>query len=547
MLSLRAQSRLFFCGFIVSAAAACCGFYSVSASPKSVEAPSGDIKLAISEGAELERSKKWLDAIEHYKTLQRKFPDNEQINYGLRRSKIHFAIDRRYSDKSFYENMVTMSETDCFGLYEEILSYVHNSYIDKVNTTYFVAHGTESLYLALNNEKFLAYNLPKANPNDVRQFRNVLKTRYWNHPIETSGSERNLIVEVAKLAKQYTGLPAQIVIMEYVFGGFNSLDDYSSCMTPSKQQDMQNSIKGEFVGLGIEMKSEEGKGLLLANVLSDSPAEEGGLKPGDYVVGIGNVDCRNMTTEEAAGLLTGKSGSRVKLSWNRPKVSKTMSGEFARRQVNVKSIPLAYIIDDTNHVGYIRLQGFQQTTSTELDRALYQLQQEGMKSVILDLRGNPGGLLTAGVEVLDKFIDEGVLVSTRGREQQDNWQYSAHRLGTFKGDMVVLIDENSASASEMVAGGIRDHQRGQLIGRNSYGKWSVQSIFTISHSVGLRLSTAKFYAPKGGWYGKVGLAPDVEIEVEKDHILKINREDLAQDQDIIAALKILGESLYTKR
>ena len=548
MLSLRTQSRLFFTGFILSSFIAALGFYSAIAAPKVIKvAKTDNLASIISEGAELERAHKWPDAIDLYKTLLKEYPDTPELTYGLRRSKIHFSIERRYTDKSFNQQLLDMSDDQLFRLYDEVMSYIQNSYIDKVVTTYFIAHGTESLYLALNNEKFLTRNLPQTSSSDIQQFRNVLKSRYWNKELSGTDGDKKIILEIAGLADRYTGLKSNAVILEYIFGGFNSLDDYSSCMTPSKNQDMQNSIKGEFVGLGIELKAEEGQGMLLVNVLDGSPAQEGGLESGDYITSVDGNDCRNLSTEEAAGMLTGKSGSKVKLTWSRGKSVKELQNTFTRRQVAVKAVPLAFMIDENQKIGYVRLTSFQQSTATEIEQAIYRLEQQGMKSVILDLRGNPGGLLTGGVEVLDKFIDQGVLVSTRGRDFQDNLEYSAHRLGTYNGPMVLLVDGNSASASEMVAGGIKDHERGKLVGRTTYGKWSVQSIFTISNSLGLRLSTAKFYSPKGGWYGKVGVEPDYKVDADPKAIIKFTKQELPQDPDVLKALEILTDPLYTSR
>jgi carboxyl-terminal processing protease len=189
--------------------------------------------------------------------------------------------------------------------------------------------------------------------------------------------------------------------------------------------------------------------------------------------------------------------------------------------------------------------GFQKGTPAELDDALHQLHRQGMRLLIWDLRGNPGGLLTAAVEVLDRFIDNGILVSTKGRTPDQNYSYSAHRSQTWNVPIVLLTDENSASASEIVAGAIKDYQRGTIVGRKTYGKWSVQSIFPIQRNVGLRLTTAKFYSPAGKTLGKVGVRPDVEVELP-DHVV-LHRGPMANsledDPDIRRALEVAQERL----
>ncbi|MDB5337138.1 MAG: carboxyl-terminal protease, partial [Planctomycetaceae bacterium] len=294
-------------------------------------------------------------------------------------------------------------------------------------------------------------------------------------------------------------------------GGCNSLDEYSCYLTPTRLKDLYGNIEGQFVGLGIEMKAETGKGLLLVNVLPDSPAAEGGLFAGEHIVGIDGTNCRLMTTDEAANMLQGKPGSQVRLDVE-GRDTQVRKSSFSRRAVHVKSLPIVKIIDPQNGIGYIKMTGFQKNTNEEMTAALQDLQAQGMKSLIWDVRGNPGGLLTAAVEVLDHFIADGTIVSTKGRIADQNWNYSAHRLGTVNMPLVLLVDGDSASASEIVAGAIKDHRRGTLVGRKTYGKWSVQSIIPLHHNAGLRLTTAKFYSPRGETFGKIGVLPHITVE-----------------------------------
>ena len=504
-----------------------------------------DARTAVFDGVRLERTRQWLQAIAHYKKAVKQWPENKQLTYGLRRSRIHFGIDRRYEDDSFGRKLRSKSLNEALLVFDETLSRVRTNYVESMGVTSFVAHGTESLYLALGNQKFLDKNLRGADREQVNQLRQTLRENYWNKPVTNSQHARETIAQVCEIARQKVGMAGGPVVMEYVFGGCNALDDYSTYLTPNRLDDLYGNIDGEFVGLGIEMKSEMGKGLLLINVLSDSPAEEGGLEAGDYIVGIEKTDCRHMTTDEAARLLRGPSGSRIRLSILGGNDATPRLGQFARRAVRVKSIPIVKMIDRNNGVGYIRMTGFQRTSATELDRALETLKAQGMRSIVWDVRGNPGGLLTASVEVLDRFIDEGVLVSTKGRTRDQNWSYSAHRAGTWNIPLVLLIDGMSASASEIVAGAIEDHDRGQIVGRTSYGKWSVQSIFPLRESTGLRLTTAKFYSPRGRTLGKIGVKPDVAVKLSSTHRVnyrssKVNVED---DADIRAALQILRRQI----
>ena len=498
-------------------------------------------RLVIQSGVDLERSRQWLEAIEHYEREIKNFPTSRELEYGLRRAKIHFGIERRYSDLSFQQNLLSLSRREAIGLFDEILDKIQSHYVEPLSSTSFVAHGTESLYLALADQKFVRRNLSHAQDTEIQRVRRVLREQYWNKSISSRQGASAVVNEVCDLVEGQLGLGAGPVLMEYIFGGCNALDDYSSYLTPTRLNDLYGNIEGQFVGLGIEMKAVIGEGMLLVNVLPDSPAAEGGLLAGEHIVKVDGFDCRNMTTDEAASKLQGLEGSQVALEIS-GEAGEVREGFFTRRAVNVKSIPIVRMIDQDEGIGYIQMNGFQKTTAAELDAALQQLQRQGMKALVWDVRGNPGGLLTAAVEVLDRFIGDGVLVSTRGRTTDQNWSYSAHRNGTWDVPLVLLTDGESASASEIVAGAVRDHGRGVIVGRKTYGKWSVQSIFPIRNGTGLRLTTAKFYSPNGHTLGKVGVRPDVVVtEPDKHRTFFRAPTDLnvEEDTDLQKALDVL--------
>ncbi len=479
-----------------------------------------DPDKAVEFGLTQERSRHWLDAIDLYQHALKHFPNNAEIKYGLRRSKIQFAIERRYEDGSFESRLLQLPRETALALFEKVLENVHMYYVDEISATSFVAHGTESFYHALANEKFVSHNLPRVDPERVAHVRRVLRERFWNRPVEDYSFARETVSEVCNLAESELGLPATTVVFEYVFGGCNCLDDYSNVLTPDRLTDLHGNINGEFVGLGIEMKGEPGKGMFLVNVLPDSPAEQGGLHAGEYIVAINGASCKNMTTDEAAKVLRGPPGTRVTLSIEGAE-SHARQGEFIRRAVEVKSIPVARIVDRQHGIAYIRMTAFQATSPRELDAALSQLSREGMRALIWDLRGNPGGLLSAATSVLDRFIESGVLVSTRGRSLDQNSSFSASPHPKYNIPLVLLVDENSASASEIVAGAVHDHKRGTLVGRTTYGKWCVQSIFYMPNGSGLRLTTAKFFSPHGHNFSEVGVRPDVAVTDIDEHYVAL--------------------------
>ena len=367
-------------------------------------------------GEAFEQTRQWVNAIRLYEaaTEPEVYPKAESLTYALRRTRVHFGIDRRYSDRSFEEKMLLQSRSEALDLLEDVMSRVQMEYVDEIAATKFIAHGTESLYMALGNERFLKANIQPGQEAAAERLRRMLIEKYWNRRITNRLEARMVVTEVCDAAAKEARIPAGAVVMEYLFGGCNALDEYSNFLTPDRYNDLFGSIQGEFVGIGIEMEAEKGRGMHLVNVLLDSPAEAGGLLPGDYIVEIDGRDCRNQTTDEAARLLRGVRGSEVGLVFESPE-GKINTARLVRRPVQVRSITRSLILDAEAGIGYIKMTGFQNSTESELDNALRELEQQGMRSLIWDLRGNPGGLLGTAAAVIDRFIDNGVLVSTEGR------------------------------------------------------------------------------------------------------------------------------------
>ncbi|QDU80883.1 putative CtpA-like serine protease [Polystyrenella longa] len=516
----------------------------------------------LQDGKSHELSGRWIEAIDLYEKGLKKWPEDADLKYHLRISKIQFGIERRYEDDSFDQDLVKQSRSDALSLYDSVFTRVQGFYVDRLSPTSYVAHGTESLYYALSNKKFVEQNLPRATPEQIRSVKNTLYQEYWNKPVRDQYSARLIIEQVCDLVRQQLQMSHGPVVMEFLFGGCNALDDYSNFLTPDRLEDLYGNIEGQFVGLGIEMKAELGKGMHLVDVLPGSPAEAGGLIPEEFIVGIDGVNCRDMSTDEAARLLRGPENSRVRLDIFDELHDNIRQREFIRRPVDVHSVTIAKIVDADNGTGYIKMTGFQKGTAQEMDEALVSLTNQGMRSLIWDLRGNPGGLLTAAVEVLDRFIDQGVIVETRGRSSDQNWVYRAHHNSqhrTYENlPLVLLVDGNSASASEIVAGALRDHNRGQIIGRKTYGKWSVQSIYPIggipgqaNSKTGLRITTARFFSPNGNTYSKIGVEPNIEVAESEEVVTSFYRgafdEKYKSDPDIKRGMQELREHLSLRK
>jgi carboxyl-terminal processing protease len=271
-------------------------------------------------------------------------------------------------------------------------------------------------------------------------------------------------------------------------------------------------IDGNFVGLGIELKS-DARGLRVVGVIRGGPAWEAGVQVGDRISHVGGQPMRGLSLDEAASRLQGAEGTAVAITVVRADGAERVH-RLIRRHVEVESVAQARIVDSGSGIGYVQLTGFQKTSADELDTAIAALRRQGLKTLVLDLRGNPGGLLNVSVEIAERFIAQGVIVSTRGRAAGQSQVYRAQPHPTWKVPLIVLIDHDSASASEILAGALKDHNRAVLVGLRTYGKGSVQSIFTLrSAPAGLKLTTAKFYSPRNRPYTEQGVAPDLVVHV----------------------------------
>jgi carboxyl-terminal processing protease len=286
--------------------------------------------------------------------------------------------------------------------------------------------------------------------------------------------------------------------------------------------------------LGIELKA-DGRALAIVSVIAGSPADQAGLRAGDRIVGVDGISMAKMSTDEAANLLKGQEGSSVEVE-----IADGQGGlrrvQLVRRRVEVPSIEGARIVDTEHGVAYMRLGSFQKTTGRDLDSALWDLHRQGMHSLIVDVRRNPGGLLTAAVDAADKFLSSGNIVSTRGRNSHEDFDYRAHSVGTWRVPLIVLIDGDTASASEIFAGAIRDHGRGTLIGERSYGKGSVQGIFKLTASnAGVRLTTAKFSLPTTREINRRGVAPDLVVQTGKKPVDGAQTDLIGAEDEILNA------------
>ena len=338
-----------------------------------------------------------------------------------------------------------------------------------------------------------------------------------------------------KINKEYVDEINQSESMDSAINGLlQSLDPYSSYMTPKIFDEMQTDTSGEFGGLGIEVSMESGV-VKVISPIDDTPASEAGIKAGDYIVKINDVQVQGKSLTEAVDLMRGPVGSGIELTVRRRGVKKAIIFNIVREIIEVKSVK-SDLID--NNIGYIRLTSFNDNSSKQIKKQIKELKNnKDLKAFILDLRNNPGGLLSQAIKITDFFLENGEIVSTKSRKKSENRRFFAKKGDITHGKtLVVLINYGSASASEIVAGALKDHKRAIILGETSYGKGSVQSIIPLKNKGAIRLTVAKYYLPSGKSISEVGVKPDIEVSEEGDEF----RIKTDTDNQLNYAIKLLN-------
>jgi len=469
-----------------------------------------ELNRTLTEGAEHERARRWADALNLYEKAAKTFPAQRALKDRLTIARTHYDVARRMSDSSYVRAVEGMSETQALDSYSEVLLKVHAHYVVTPDWRQVAQRGALFVEIALDEPSFTERYIPSATIEQRRAFIGELRRTMASRSVRSRYEARDTAAAIGQLAAARLGLSSSVVISEFTCGALGALDQYTSFLTAAQLEEVFSQIEGNFVGLGIELKSED-HALLIVNVISGGPAAAAGIVEGDRITTVDGKSMYEVTTDEAADMLRGVEGSQVELTVNNA-AGEPRPVRVRRERVEVPSVEGVKIVDKDYGVGYMRISSFQKTTPGDVDTALWDLHRKGMRSLIIDVRGNPGGLLTASVELADKFLTQGIIVSTRGRSAHEDFDYQAHAAGTWRLPLIVLIDGDSASASEIFAGAIHDHRRGQIIGERSYGKGSVQGIFPLNVSKGgVRLTTAKFFSPSGKAISNRGVSPDMVV------------------------------------
>ena len=338
-----------------------------------------------------------------------------------------------------------------------------------------------------------------------------------------------------KINNEYVDEIDQSKSMDSAIDGLlQSLDPYSAYMSPEIFKEMQTETSGEFGGLGIEVGMESGV-VKVISPIDDTPASKAGIKAGDFIVKIEDTQVQGKSLSEAVDLMRGPVGSSIELTVKRRGEKKALTFNIVREVIEIQSVKSDLL---KNNIGYIRLTSFNENSSEQIKNKIKNLEKNpNVNSYILDLRNNPGGLLSQAIRISDFFLDNGEIVSTKSRKVSENRKWFAKKGDLTNGKtLIVLINYGSASASEIVAGALKDHKRAIILGENSYGKGSVQSIIPLKNKGAIRLTVAKYYLPSGKSISEVGVSPDIEVDEEGEDF-KIKTKT---DNQLNYAIKLLN-------
>lgn len=471
------------------------------------------------------------------------------LDERIRWCRARIAVDARWADEKLLASARAMTLEQGLGLYREVARSVADNYVDPVGYARLLANGMTNLRAAMAGDTFRSRHGMDDNAATRAEFLaglDIIARKIGEEKKLTSFTARYYVRLICEENERTVRLPCGVVISEMLFGAAEHLDDYTAFLTHDMYDEVKSDINGQFVGLGVEVRQDEGR-IRIVSVFEDGPACRAGLLANDILLAVGAESMNGKSLGEAARLIRGPRGSQVSVTVDRDGQQLTLTA--TRDTVHVPSVRCAARLGDGGRIGYIHLATFQRSSAIEMSQALDRLADEGpLDAIVLDLRGNPGGLLDAAVDVCNLLLDKGVVLTTRGRGfgqtstvRVGHWRYRYHEQ-----PLAVLVDGRSASASEIVAGALRDHGRATLVGSRTYGKGIVQSVLPIEGGQSaLYITTARFYGPSEVSFHGIGIPPDVTVEADGEAATAALADvpDPAADAALRRAMDLLAEAM----
>jgi carboxyl-terminal processing protease len=457
---------------------------------------------------QLEQQGRWSEAADKYDLIPPRERDGDirgRYLSCLRRA----HLLQRHGDASYRQMALTLDLATALKAYDEVLGKLQSTYVDpaKADLTRLFRDGLQELRFCLSDDAFRQEYLPGAASESVHAFVDRLGATWGAQSVRTRKDAERLVRDVALAAQQSLGVRAPLVALELACGACNNLDEYTCYLTPRQLDETYAAFKGELVGVGINDLAADGDKLVVKAVVPTGAAARQGIQVDDRIARIDQQSVEKLSPDAALERLRGEPGTSVELELA-GRQPRTIT--LVREAMMVPSVSASRLLEDG--IGYIQLVGFQETTVEEMEKAIADLKIQGMKVLILDLRGNPGGLFDVAVQIAERFLSEGVVVATRGQIEAQNRTIQAGNPGALAIPLVVLVNSDTASAAEVVAGALKENRRATLVGQATYGKGSVQCVVKLdSLPAGIRITLAKFFSPLGRAYQGNGISPHVVV------------------------------------
>ena len=421
-------------------------------------------------------------------------------------------IGQRYADPRVIRMLRQLTPQGAESFYVEVSELIDERHIIPATYSRRVDNAIEHLAQALDVSSFVEAAQVRGTASAISGFQDELQRLRTQIRVRNTNDALGVLREVQQLAAQSIGINPAAIGLEFLYGATDSLDQFSMLLPPEKNGGPSVGLRDNVVGIGVEVESHP-SGLKILKLLPGGPAAQADFHRGDVITHVDGHELKPLEMNRSVDLIVGPVGTPVQIQASRGHQSGQVT--LTRQKIAVHSVVNIRMENPSRGVAYLKLEQFADSTMNEIDAALMSLHQQGMKSLIVDLRGNPGGLLTTAIALSDRFLPAGTIVATRGRTEADNSKEIAHYANTWKVPLVVLIDHNSASASEIFAAAIQENHRGVIVGEKSYGKGTVQTLFPLqTFPAALRLTTAKFYSPDGREMAGVGVTPDVKVSAE---------------------------------